>query len=322
MQRMRATFLRRRRQPVDGVWRLGQRNLYILPTRTGLLFAALLLVMLVTSLNYKISLGFMLTFFLASIGLAAMWLAHRNVAGLSVQAHAGQPVFAGEDMPFVLRVTAPQGTVRIGIEISAAAAYAMPPLLADGVPTEAILSIPTTRRGAISLPRITIRSVYPFGLFHVWSRAEFAVDGIVYPAPERDAPSFATEGMTDSTQRPSTPADEVSDQLRPYRPGDPLRGIAWKHSARVDTWLSRTGYAGTPSERWLEWDTLPFDWDTERRLSRLCAWVLMAANEDATYGMRLPGTLVTPGRGPVHMRHCLQTLARWRQADNRRGLSP
>ena len=47
---------------------LDRKRIYILPTRRGLLFAVFLLVMLLGSINYALSLGFVLTF-LPKLGL-------------------------------------------------------------------------------------------------------------------------------------------------------------------------------------------------------------------------------------------------------------
>ncbi|MGD7276922.1 hypothetical protein ACQCQ7_16025, partial [Ralstonia pseudosolanacearum] len=58
-------FLSRPRRPRDGAIRLDRRHVYILPTATGAGFALLLVAMLLTSLNYNVSLGFLLTFLLA-----------------------------------------------------------------------------------------------------------------------------------------------------------------------------------------------------------------------------------------------------------------
>ena len=48
---------------------LDRRRIYALPTRYGILFAVMLFVMLLGSINYNNSLGFLLTFLLASMGL-------------------------------------------------------------------------------------------------------------------------------------------------------------------------------------------------------------------------------------------------------------
>ena len=48
--------------PERGVVVLVHRRVYIVPARLGLMFAATLLLLLVGSINYAISLGFALTF--------------------------------------------------------------------------------------------------------------------------------------------------------------------------------------------------------------------------------------------------------------------
>ncbi|OAI78264.1 hypothetical protein RSP799_16325, partial [Ralstonia solanacearum] len=109
--------------------------------------------------------------------------------------------------------------------------------------------------------------------------------------------------------------DAAADQLRPYRPGDPLRSIAWKHSARLDTWLARSGQQVRHAQCVLAWDALPPPMDAEARLSRLCAWVLAAeqapAGEAPEYTLVLPGLAIGPARGPAHRDACLRALALW-----------
>ena len=62
--------------------RLTQRNVYVLPSRAGMLYAAILLAMLIASINYALSLGFMLTFLLGAIAVVAMLHTFRNLVAL------------------------------------------------------------------------------------------------------------------------------------------------------------------------------------------------------------------------------------------------
>ncbi len=79
-------FLSRPRRPRDGAIRLDRRHVYILPTATGAGFALLLVAMLLTALNYNVSLGFLLTFLLAGVMASACgrrtatWLTWRCAA--------------------------------------------------------------------------------------------------------------------------------------------------------------------------------------------------------------------------------------------------
>lgn len=307
---------RRPRKPVNGVVTLDRRHLYILPTRSGLGFALLLLAMLVTSLNYNISLGFALTFLLTGIGMACMWMAYRNLLDLEVAAGPVSAAFAGDVAVFALHASNHDSGARIGIEarVSRDSGTRQPPSLTlDGMGSGDLpVHVPAPRRGRLALPRVTISSRFPFGLFRVWSYADFPVTAIVYPAAEPKAPPLPLIPQPDDSDDGvlGVASDDGIDQLRKYRPGDPLHRIAWKHSARAGRWLSRTGQTQRQPGCWIDWSTLPVTMDTEARLSRLCAWVL-AAGDTMEIGLRLPGVELSPGHGAAHRRACLEALALW-----------
>jgi uncharacterized protein (DUF58 family) len=75
---------------------------YILPTRAGIGFGALLLALLVGSINYSLGLGFGLTFVAAACGLVDMFATWRNLAHLRLRPGRAGAVFAGEEAPFEL----------------------------------------------------------------------------------------------------------------------------------------------------------------------------------------------------------------------------
>ena len=67
-----ARWIRRRQGEDQLPVTLGRRRLYILPTRAGIAFGALLLLMLLAGLNYANSLALFLTFLLAAFALFAL----------------------------------------------------------------------------------------------------------------------------------------------------------------------------------------------------------------------------------------------------------
>src|SRR5258708_22559617 len=73
---------------------LRHRRIYILPTRRGLALIATLAIMLLTSMNYSLSLGHALTFLVAGLVAAALLQTYRNLAGI-----AASPLAAGEGLP-------------------------------------------------------------------------------------------------------------------------------------------------------------------------------------------------------------------------------
>lgn len=305
-------WLHRQHGPVNGVVTFDRRHLYILPTRSGAGFGVLLMAMLLTSLNYNISLGFALTFLLAGIGMACMWMAYRNLLELGVSTGAASPAFVGDVAVFALNVDNADPAARIGLEARTPQSE-MATLTIDGDSRGTLpLRVPATTRGRLKLPRVTFSSRFPFGLFRVWSYADLSLVAFVYPAPEPNAPPLPQLARPDDAEDGtlSVASDDGIDQLRRYRTGDPLHRIAWKHSARTGRMLSRTGATPRQPGCWLDWDALPPGMDTEARLSRLCAWVL-AAGDEFEIGLRLPGVALPPAEGAAHRRACLEALAVW-----------
>ncbi|MDH4149123.1 MAG: hypothetical protein OEV67_01270, partial [Betaproteobacteria bacterium] len=72
------------RGPESGIVVLRQRRVFILPTRQGLLYAAVIILMLVGSVNYDLSLGFILAFLLGATGIQSMLHTFRNLAHLRI----------------------------------------------------------------------------------------------------------------------------------------------------------------------------------------------------------------------------------------------
>ncbi|KHK55848.1 hypothetical protein PI87_12670 [Ralstonia sp. A12] len=317
-------FLQRPRKPREGRIRLDRNHVYILPTAAGVGFALLLVVMLITSLNYNVSLGFLLTFVLAGVAAAAMWQTHRNLVDLEVRGAAGEAVFAGHALNVSVALANVTAWARVGVEVSAHD-VALPAAPVEAAldahdATVAALAFAAQPRGWFKLPRLTVSTRFPLGLFRAWSYADAPLTLLVYPEPESSVPplpaSFAPDpGEEDNPRAARTQVEEAADQLRAYRPGDALRSIAWKHSARLDTWMSRTGQQVRHAQCVLAWDALPTSMNAEQRLSRLCAWVLAAehapAGDEPEYTLILPGVSLGPSRGVAHRDACLRALALW-----------
>lgn len=212
-------FLQRPRTPREGRIRLDRNHVYILPTAAGGGFALLLVVMLLTSLNYNVSLGFLLTFVLAGVAASAMWQTHRNLVDLEVRGAAGEAVFAGHALNVGVALANVTPWARVGVDVSAAQAAAVETSLDAQDAIVAALSFADQPRGWFKLPRLTVSTRFPLGLFRAWSYADAPLTVLVYPAPEPSAPplpaSFAPDpGDEDDTRAARTHVEEAADQLR------------------------------------------------------------------------------------------------------------
>lgn len=287
---------------------LGRRALYILPTREGLYYGGMLAVMLLAAVNYSNGLAYALTFMLAAVGIVATLHTHRNLSGLRISAGPAAPVFVGESATFTIILHNDSSFPRNAVEISATnqvqRVYMAPrnTALVD-------VTIPTTRRGYLDPPPIRLRTRFPVGLWHAWSRTiSLPVRCLVYPRPA-PAQSLPEAPGTYSGQEAANAADgEDFTGLRDYQHGDPMQRVAWKKVAAGQGWHTKQFTASAGRLIWLDWNALP-GIEVENRLSVLCRWILMAEQLGITYGLRLPKLTIEPRHGAEHCARCLEQLA-------------
>src|SRR5690606_15729386 len=108
---------RGRTPAVSGPVYLSHRRVYILPTRAGLAFAVSLLLMLIGSINYQLSLGYMMTFLLAGTATVAMLHTYRNLVHVRIEAGKVEDAFAGDEAYFHLHLHNPGHYERIALEV-------------------------------------------------------------------------------------------------------------------------------------------------------------------------------------------------------------
>jgi uncharacterized protein (DUF58 family) len=299
-----------RREPADTVAVvLRHSRIYILPTRRGLAAIGTLATMLLTSLNYGMSLGFVVTFLLTGMVGAALLHTFRNLAGIEIRPLAASETFAGSRVTFTLSLDG-RGTARSAITLAAReGASAVHELPADGREV-ATLEIGPVRRGVVPLGRVTLWSDFPLGLWRGWAYVHFPLAGLAYPEPEIGAPPLppATVGSDLGAIGGSDDAELAG--LREYQVGDPLQRVAWKAVARGGGWYTKQfDGAGGGGPVLLDWFALPGHLATEARLSRLSAWAVAGERAARRYALRLPDVLLPPGQGREHRRAVLAALA-------------
>ncbi len=197
--------------PERGTVVLVHRRVYIVPARLGWIYGATLVVLLIGSINYALSLGFALTFILAGVGLAGMVHTARNLARIAVSAGRAEAVFAGESAQFRLF-------------LDGRAAHDRPAILARHVGSgsqlvvdvpagglgEVVLAVPATRRGWLPLGRVMLETRFPLGLFRAWSYLEPEARCLVYPRPERSTlPPYSGEAAVGALHPPPQGNDGV-----------------------------------------------------------------------------------------------------------------
>jgi uncharacterized protein (DUF58 family) len=290
---------------------LVQGNIYILPTKPGLAFGVVILLILIGSINYSLSLGYALAFLLASVGAVSMFHTYRNLAGLILRPGRAEPVFAGDLAEFNFMAVNKSKNMRSNVLLWASPMQA--PIVMDVNPqVEQVVSvaIPMPKRGYIDMPRLKLWTGFPFGIWKAWTYWPNTMKVLVYPHPENPAAALP-EMMNDGSEGTGIGrGEEDVASIRPYSEGDSPRRMAWKAMAKTDGQvLTKTFEGGDSGELRLDWQNMPASLDTEAKLSRLTRWVIDADSLGARYALRIPGFTTELDFGAMHKQQCLEALA-------------
>ena len=296
--------------PEAGPVLLRQRRVFILPTRQGVLFAVILMLMLIGSINYNASLGYALTFLLAALSVVAMLHTYRNLLGLRVDIGPAEPVFCGETLRVPVMLGNREGQARYALSLH----FPEQPRVLCELPEHGWrrieLPLSAKRRGRHALPPITLATTFPLGLFRAWAYAEFDTRVLIYPRPAHTGVlPLDSLWHTDLSGDRGRGTDDFAG-LRNYHPGDAPAHVHWKTVARGQGLHTKQFGGDRAEELWLDWAAIPASVaDVESRLSTLTRWVVDADAAHYRYGLRLPGVAIPLGHGLAQRRRCLEALA-------------
>lgn len=297
-----------RRAPLETRCRLSHRRLYILPSKAGYGFIVLVAALWLLATNFENNLIFMLCFLLAALFVVGLHFTHGTLSGLEIKPVHAESVFKGNAAAIELCFSQAKARIREQVALRFDGGEPLMMQLENAGDTFVTLLAPTRKRGYLEPGLLTIESVYPVGLFRVWSHIRFRFDAVVYPAPiaDRERPG-AGRGSGEGHYSGTTGSEDYAG-LKTFEAGESLRHVAWKQFAREQgLW---TKQYGDPINRreWVDWDDYA-GLDTEQRLSRM-AWQLGECEaEGKLYGLRLPGIELQPDQGPTHRQAALRCLA-------------
>lgn len=281
------------------------------------MFAGMLILLFIGSTNYNLSLGFALTFVLAACAIIDMHMTFRNLAHLHLLAGTAQPVFAGEEASFELRVINRRSHDRYAIWIGFIGLDYPTPQQAIDVGSNASrdikLSMPTVERGWMQAPRIRLQTRFPLGLLRAWSYWQPDARVLVYPFPEPIAPPLPLSGDTKKDSHGHAGHDDFGG-IRGYQSGDSIKHLAWRQIAKVDLasggqLVTKHFEGGAGGDLCLDFSKLPRTLDVEMKLSRMARWIVDAEQHGLPYSFRLADITFPAAIGPAHRHACLQALA-------------
>jgi uncharacterized protein (DUF58 family) len=286
--------VRQKRGSPELPFTLEYRHIYVMPTKFGFWFGVLLALTAVGGLNFNNNMALMLGFLLASIAQMTSLLAYRNLSGMTLLGFRAPPVFAGQKALFIVLLKNPENRLRFTVQVVSGESSDCTDIKPQATGRLELEQM-TGRRGWMELDPFRIENKYPLGLFRAWSVIIPQARCLVYPAPALNPPPLPKAGRGDYGVARAGEGEHLHG-LREYQPGDPLRRIAWRTSARHQKLYSRI--MESPSAEACE-----FNWylmgggATEEKLSILAAWILRAERQQLPY------------MGEEHRDACLKILA-------------
>lgn len=293
--------------PPNGKITLTRNNLFILPTWFGAAYLVTCFTLFLLGTNYQNNLILFLSFLLSSIFVSCLLASHKNMSGLTLYAANPEPQFAEQYIAFPLKIEhrPEQGQFIFAFQQDGDGLDA---LIKD---QQVLIYRQALRRGYFNPGRLTISSVFPLGLFRVWTHVDLNWQGLVYPKPIESAVVLDSDGADKQADlgRSRTQAgfDEFAG-LKTYQIGESLKSVAWKQLAQGRGWHSKAFEQAQGSAVWLNLNAQTGR-DLETKLGQLTAQVLTLDEQNALYGLRLGTHEIAPAQGAQQRLTCLAALA-------------
>lgn len=286
------------------------KRLYILPTRHGILFFAILVLILTGAINYENSLAFMLTFLLTSICFLSMIHCHQNINNLTITSSPAKPVFSGQSalFPISIKTDRKQSCFSICLE-SEDNNTSRFNLLNEQDQTSILVPLEASKRGYLSLGKIKISTEFPLGLFHAWSWVDLKAQCLVYPKPKSHLMYTTNTDHSSGANAHQQAGYDDFFNIREYQKEDPPNHLAWKSIAKTGILQTKEFHGNSNDEIYFNWFDLPYNLSTENRLSIICYWIIEAEKKGMRYGLNLPDFKIEPNSGMHHQQICLKRLA-------------
>jgi uncharacterized protein (DUF58 family) len=258
---------------------------------------------------------YLLLFLLTSVLLVSIPHTLINLAGVTLRVESAKPTFAGDEVCLPVEIMNSSRATRYGIEVVLPDADKTRERL-DCIPREnasrLTLRFSARHRGEHKIGRLNLTSCYPLGFVRASKRFISNQTYLVYPKPagnpqlpvnrSRFADSWVQQGIGHG--------DDFAG-VRAYVRGESQRHIDWKAVARGQPRMTKQFAAETQGAVYLDFFELQFA-DVEEKLSQLTVWVIEAERARRPYGLRLPGTEISPALGQMHFHDCLRALSLFR----------
>ncbi|MES2825507.1 MAG: DUF58 domain-containing protein [Pseudomonadota bacterium] len=287
---------------------LRHKTIYIFPGKQGFAFLLVVLLVWLLGTNYQNNLILALSYFLISVMLVSTIHAFKNMLGVTFSSANIHHAAVGDVAPFDIMIRSQYHTNHNAILLILENSEPVQIHLLAGKTDQVTLGVVAQNRGWLKLPRITIKSYFPFGFIRAWAYVDIDHRTLIYPrAIACEKPPLGAGRGYDGQYYSHQRGDEFQG-FQTYYPGSPLSQVAWKQYAR-GAGLHLKDYRAQQSQQyWLDWQYVNTG-DIELGLSYMSYWVNQFSENNIEFGLILPSKTIELAAGEAHRLHALTALA-------------
>jgi uncharacterized protein (DUF58 family) len=288
-------------------------------TKTGGVFVLFILLLQLAAFNTGENLFYMVTSGVISFFIVGWLGSGYGIRSVSLHRQAPDAVHRGDSFGSILRLTNKRRFCPL-IDISINSSQWQESVLVSWMPVRSVVEFRAYEampaRGVHPLPPIRVETTFPFGLLERSLTIDDRETILVYPRVFPLSKGLLDD-LEDSGQAPKASFNDGDEffSLREYIPGDDIRHISWKVSARLGKLIIRELEPSISRMVILVLDTRGIPETDDDRESFEMAMDLAASlavsllDLHFVVGLETPGESVSLGRGPVQITKILEALA-------------
>ena len=293
-------------------------KIFIIPTREGLVFLLVGVVLFIIALAYTHNLAFSAAAVFMSIIMISAFFTNNNLSMLEIR---GVRAIGGESGKAELKVAVFNKSrhQRFCFECSLAGSTSF---LISLEPKEGgTVSIPLRgERGSYRYGRITLSTQFPFGLFRSWRNYQISGMFFIYPDFKGNLALTAFQGGDPKGGRLSSLETESGSEEffghQRYREEDSLYRLDWKAYARERGLWSKIFKDPSSLRFRIDYERIPLK-EREEKLAQMALWIEQAEALGAFYKVYLEGASLPTawGRGAKYFQDCMEALSVWKSEE-------
>lgn len=287
------------------------KNIYVFFSAQGYLFGLLLAVTFVMGVNYANNLVLGLCFYLFGMWLVGVFYTFVQISALELTLIETSLTQAGQDAWVSVQISTKSNKPSRQIVLGFDGGKAVVVPSADKILTVQ-LPVPTAKRGRMTLPRLTVHTVYPLGILKAWAYAYFDTPVYVYPKPQAfdwQIGIFVNDEHGEQLGVMGKVGQDEFDRLDDYQIGESLARVSWGHLARGAGLLTKHFADPVGTQRKVDYQDMPST-NHEQKLSQMAFAIKALQDSQMSFCVVLPDFTSEFGLGKDFVQACLLNLAK------------